>query len=102
MKRAFSPTHNPIAAAPVDPPRATVSDEELVMLATQSLALDGRLGAECFDITVQNGCATLTGEISREFLRMLVDARISAVPGILVIKNQLGVRQSGLMAPVEK
>jgi osmotically-inducible protein OsmY len=102
MKQNFTPTHNPIAAAPVDPPRGRVSDEELLLLVAQTLAMDGRLGGESFGVDVKDGCAILTGEISREFLRTLVDATISAVPGILVIKNQLAVRQVGPMAWADK
>lgn len=102
MKKAFEPTHNPIADAPVDPPPEQPNDAELLRAATEALAREGRLSGETFTVAVEHGCATLTGSISDEFQRTLVDACLSAVPGILVVRNQLDVRESGPMAHVEE
>ena len=95
MKKPFEPARNPIAAAPVDPPRLQPQDEALVQAMRAALAAEGRLSGESFGLAVAGGVVTVTGEISREFQRVLVDACLSAVPGVLVVENRLSVRQQG-------
>lgn len=95
MKKSFEPTHNPIAEAPVDPPRDQPGDAALLQAARAALEAEGRLSGESFDLAVAGGVVTVTGEIAREFQRVLVDACLSAVPGVLVVENRLSVRQQG-------
>ena len=95
MKKRFEPARNPIAEAPVDPPRAPPSDAALLRSLRAALEAEGRLRGESVDLAVAGGVVTLTGTLSREFQRVLVDACISAVPGVLVVENRLAVRQQG-------
>lgn len=95
MKKPFEPARNPIADAPVDPPRDQPADEALLQAARAALEAEGRLAGEGFGLAVAGGVVTVTGEISREFQRVLVDACLSAVPGVLVVENRLAVRQQG-------
>ena len=94
MKKAFRAVLNPIAEAPVDPPAEQPADEDLRARVMEGIAADGRLADENVDIEVTEGCAVLTGSVSREYLRQLVDAHVSAVPGILVVKDQLIVEEA--------
>ncbi len=98
MKKKFEKLRNPIAEAPVDPPLDQPGDAQLLDRILDELATDGRLEGEVFDIEVERGCATLTGSISREYLRVLVNAHVCAVPGVHVVRDQLYVTQEGPMA----
>lgn len=97
MKKKFETARNPIAAAPVDPPVKQPEDAELCAAVETSLQQDGRVADEDVKVAVSNGCAVLTGSVSREFLRVLAEACASAVPGVLVVMNRLEVRQKGPM-----
>ncbi len=98
MKKNFEKTHNPVADAPVDPPPDQPSDDELRIALLDAFATDGRFAGEKFDVEIEDGCAILSGSISLEYLRTLADACASAVPGVLVVKNQLDVDETGPMA----
>lgn len=95
VKKKPEPVRNPIATAPVHPPRDQPDDAFLHVAVTALLELDGRLAGETIDVAVQDGIVELTGTVSEEFLRQLADAHASAVPGVLVVKNQLSVTRSG-------
>lgn len=97
MKKEFETARNPIADAPVDPPRVQPADEALHAAVTEMLAMDGRIAGEDVRVAVIDGCAVLTGTVSHEYLRVLADALTSSVAGILVVKNQLDVAQKGPM-----
>ena len=95
MKKRFEPARNPIAGAPVDPPCDPPTDAALLQSLRAALAAEGRVQGEGFGLAVAGGVVSVTGEISREFQRVLVDACLSAVPGVLVVENRLAVRQQG-------
>ncbi|MCV2869110.1 BON domain-containing protein [Defluviimonas sp. WL0002] len=98
MKKSFEATHNPIADAPVDPPPDQPGDSALLAAVHAAIAADGRLAEEPISIVIRDGCATLTGTVSYEYQRVLADACVSSVPGILVVLNQLDVQETGPMA----
>lgn len=98
MKKMPENARNPIASAPVDPPPHQPDDPVLYAAVTRSLEMDGRIARESIRVAVRDGCAILTGTVSTEYQRVLADAFASAVPGVLVVKNQLAVSQKGPMA----
>lgn len=98
MKSKFETARNSIADAPVDPPLNQPADAELLVAVMQALELDGRVAGEDVAVAVEDGCVSLIGTVSKEYQRVLADACASSVPGVLVVKNQLNIKQKGPMA----
>ncbi|WP_284164745.1 BON domain-containing protein [Frigidibacter sp. SD6-1] len=97
MKKPIETPRNPMAAAPVNPPLVQPTDSALTGRVRQAIDGDGRLAGQNVTVAVRQGCVMLTGAVSKEFLRLLADARAGGVPGVLVVMNQLGVLQEGPM-----
>ena len=98
MKKAFETARNPIADAPVDPPPEQPGDAALRDAVLRRIEADGRFANEPVSVLVTDGCAVLRGTVSLEYLRVLADACASAVPGVLVVRNQLDVSQTPPMS----
>jgi hypothetical protein len=74
-------------------PAAPATDDASLTAAVHSrLSGDGALSNEPIDSSVQNGIATLNGNVSNEAARSLAAADVSQIPGIKTVVNNLSVQ----------
>ena len=74
---------------PVKPLR---QDDEVRAAALQQLTADSRVHAEHLHVTVSHGQLTLTGDVRHHSQRVAAEEHVAAVPGVLGVCNQIGIR----------
>jgi hypothetical protein len=82
-----------VAGCKSSTPAAPVTDDASLTTAVHSrLSGDAALSSEPIYSSVQNGIATLNGNVSSEAARSLAAADVSQVPGIKTVVNNLSVQ----------
>lgn len=81
--------------APRHPADVDRTDTDLGEAVHAALLREGRLARSRITIDVSQGIVTLTGATPSEFLRMLAQQTVEAVPGVLVVHNHLDLADVG-------
>ncbi len=75
--------------------RASETDDRIEASAKQSYVFKTYLKDDAVQTASQNGMVTLTGTVSQESHKILAEATVGALPGVVGVDNQLTIRSGG-------